>query len=491
MPISNIYVPPKSLGGNFNVNEALARGTSPRAKALGTIATDPNASQASVVPKTSPTLANTLTPAQQAQYDKTLSMFSKPTTDLKSVTTSPDGTHTAVYHAPEREKTATRATSTSSTPNTTFPGLVNTGANISTNAANTGGANYNQANTGLIGATQGNQQYADRARDIATSAGQRISEIGGLGARNAAGYRTTGTSPVGEGNAAVQLQTTAAQQQAVAQGANMELAGNAQGLTAQNQIQAGFNQSSTNALSAQGQGLAGINNAAGLISPVQVPYNNQFVDPTTGQPINPQDSQSMNDAVALQVSKLKSGATDPTSAKAALAAYGQAGVNALEQALGVGFNPNISSANQSSAQDLTSQKNQLQSTFNGVEANYQLLINTARAGGVNDTNVPALNALQQNVAKGLTSNEAVINFRNTLAAVRAGYAQILGGGTTTVDSQNRAEQAVPDNISLGALQSLGQQLKNEATNRITGIDQQIKTLTSGSTSSGASSLFSW
>jgi len=53
----------------------------------------------------------------------------------------------------------------------------------------------------------------------------------------------------------------------------------------------------------------------------------------------------------------------------------------------------------------------------------------------------------------------------------------LGGGTTTVDSQNRAQEAIPDNISLDALKSLGVQLQKEAGNRIAGIQQQIGSLT--------------
>ena len=144
----------------------------------------------------------------------------------------------------------------------------------------------------------------------------------------------------------------------------------------------------------------------------------------------------------------------------------------------------VTGANVNSAADLTTQKNQIQSIFNGAEANFKLLVDTAKQGGVNDLNVPALNLLQQNINKGLTSSSAVINFRNTLATVRSQYAQILGGGTTTVDSQNRAQEAIPDNISLGALQSLEQQLRAEGINRIAGIDNQIKSLVGGTNNAG-------
>jgi len=236
---------------------------------------------------------------------------------------------------------------------------------------------------------------------------------------------------------------------------------------------------------------SGLGTAAGLMQPQQVSYSNQFLDPTTGLPINPQAGQDMQSAIALQVQKLRSGATDPATAREALSAYGQAGINALEQQLGAGFNPNVASANQGSASELTTLKNNLQSTFNGVEANYELLLNTVKQGGINDQNIPVINAIQNKLGRGLASDPAVINFRNTLAAVRAGYAQILGGGTTTVDSQNRAQEAIPDDISLAALESLGQQLQSESINRIQGINQQINSITNQQSNQSTGSLFSW
>lgn len=151
----------------------------------------------------------------------------------------------------------------------------------------------------------------------------------------------------------------------------------------------------------------------------------------------------------------------------------------------------ISGANRQSVYDLTQQKNQLQSQFNGADANFQLLVNTAKQGGVNDTSIPALNQLQQNVARGLTSSEAVTNFQSTLATTRAQYAAILGGGTATVDSQNRAAQAIPDDISIDALESLQQQMAAEAQNRINGIDQTIQSLGASSYIAPTGSTGGW
>jgi len=366
-----------------------------------------------------------------AQYQKQFAQESQPSTPVKSTTkTDAAGNTTKTeYHAP-------------SVPDASFKGIVNSGVKASQNAYDTGSQNYAEASKGLLESLKNNEKIAKEAQRIASTAGQQIGEIGDAGARAQAGYRTTGTAPVGEGNAAVNAQTTAARQQAIAAGANTALQGTAQGLTAQGQTQSGFNQAGSLGLTAQGQGLSGLGTAAGYAAPQQYGLNTQPYNPLT-------DS------------------------------YGGGGS-------GGAVNRGIQAANIASATELTNQKNQLQSTFNGVDANFQLLLNTAKQGGVNNTNVPALNLLQQNVSKGLASSEAVINFRNTLAAVRAGYAQILGGGTTTVDSQHRAEEAIPDNISLAALTSLGEQLKNEATNRITGIDQQIQSLQSTSSSNGGS-----
>lgn len=82
-----------------------------------------------------------------------------------------------------------------------------------------------------------NDALATNAAKIAADAGKQISDIGGQGARLEAGQLTTGTTPVASGNAAITAQTTAAQQQAIAEGAGVALQGNQQGIAAQGQTQ--------------------------------------------------------------------------------------------------------------------------------------------------------------------------------------------------------------------------------------------------------------
>ncbi len=145
-----------------------------------------------------------------------------------------------------------------------YPSYVSSLANQQNSPANLAAQKY----TGLIGDTAGgNQALGKNAQDIARTAGQRISEIGQQGAAGQAGYRTTGTSPVAQGRSAVVAQTTAAQQQAVAQGAQTELQGNAQALTAQGQQQSGYTSAAGQALGQQGQAQGALGTAAGLAAP--------------------------------------------------------------------------------------------------------------------------------------------------------------------------------------------------------------------------------
>lgn len=198
---------------------------------MGAKATTPTVTPPSntLPPKyTAPTQPNGMTADQKAQYDKTVGLLSSTggqgnfvDSTGKVQPTTPAVAPTASYPAP-KPQTKVNTPSRNTTPSTP----------------------QNQGYlTQLADQSQKrNLELANRAQDIATTAGQQISNIGQQGSKGAAGYRTTGTSPVAEGNAAILAQTTAAQQQAVAQGANMELQGVQQGLSAQGQTQSALNQ---------------------------------------------------------------------------------------------------------------------------------------------------------------------------------------------------------------------------------------------------------
>jgi hypothetical protein len=251
-----------------------------------------------------------------------------------------------------------------------------------------------------------------------------------------------------------------------------------------------------NALAAQQQELGALEAAAGLAAPVQIAPGSTLAEPFAGgtvagglggyanyqtaeqvmglirqypdagyvydQTKTPQENLQTFQSTALQRS--------PTYQRET---FGQPGATSV-----------VGGAQLSSAAELTRQASDLQAATNGAEANFKLLVDTARRGGVNDTTVPALNRLQQNLNRGLTSSEAVATFRQLLEDVRMQYAVILGGGSVTDSARAQANAQIPDDVSLGALVALEQSMKAAATNRITGIQNQIQSLTGGGQSQG-------
>lgn len=107
-------------------------------------------------------------------------------------------------------------------------------------------------------------------------------------------------------------------------------------------------------VSAQGQGLSALGTATGAAAPgnqnVQVPYSNQYLNGSTGQPINPQDATAMQSAVALEARKVQNNQETYAQAQTNLANYSQAGLNALNQALGPNFNANTNAGSSAGQQ---------------------------------------------------------------------------------------------------------------------------------------------
>lgn len=314
----------------------------------------------------------------------------------------------------------------------------------------------------LVGLGSQYKDLSTKAQGITDDAGQQIADVGQQGAKFIAGQKTTGTSPVAEGNAAVTAQTTAAQQQAIAQGAQVQLGGIDRQITGlQNTASA-------------------LNNAGGLSQPNPAQYGQTVFDPVTGTysgggGLPPEVMQQYAQMAAQgQYSAIPSFITSNPVLSAQL--------NAAAKSLNPNYTPLQSVAQGASVGDLTNQVSSIQSQANGAEKNFDLMVNIARQGGVNDVNVPILNNLQNNVNRGLTSSAAVANFQSLIQSVRSQYAAILGGGTVTVEALQEAQTLVPNDISISALQSLGAVLKADAQNRVQGINQQIDQLKSGTTS---------
>lgn len=248
--------------GAFNLKTPITQsdympGATPASKALNTVQYQGISGQQTTTPQYATkavTPSAVSTPSLGSNQGLITPSIPTPSQPVKSYTvTHPDGTSVSqTYHAPANNE-LTQATK----------GLIGYGSAPNPTAS--------AASEKLVNSGENNAAIAKRAQDIATAAGQQISDIGRQGAKGEAGYLTTGTSPVGEGNAAVLAQSTAAQQQAVAQGAAQALEGTAQGLTAQGQTQAGQKAGGDLALAGTGQNITALQNAGSLSQPVSGP----------------------------------------------------------------------------------------------------------------------------------------------------------------------------------------------------------------------------
>ncbi len=288
----------------------------------------------------------------------------------------------------------------------------------------------------LMGVSAGNQPIGANANAIT----QRYSDLIQPMLGEQVGQRTTGTYPVGEGNAAAigqEIQGLAAQE-------GQELTGNAQGLTAQNQQQSGV----ISALSA-------------AQNTTQLPYNTPVAYTNSGQPV-PGSAQSGGASLqtsvqnALQQIKNGTGFTNALSSSG-LDQFGLAGKTALLQALPQGFSPN-----QSDAQAATQAQNiqtsgtavtnanaaayaanlnpylQLQTTVSNVDQFGNLLLNTMEQGGINPFDVKLSNTTLAAARNQLSSAQQAV-FDNTYASLKSRVSGLLATGGAEIPTQITAD----------------------------------------------------
>lgn len=290
---------------------------------------------------------------------------------------------------------------------------------------------------GLIGSlssssVNNNQGLANKAQDIAERAGQQISDIGNLG--GGLGYLSTNAAPVGAGNQLAVNNAISARQQAVAQGANMALQGNAQALTA------------------QGQAQSGLNSAAGLI-PEALRYGNSgllqngstgsgFLDTNVGQALKlVQSGASVNDP---EVQKLLS---NPISQQA------------FNQAMQSGGNYNPTALNAASQQNANQGANfqqqaaTMDTALKQVDTITPNVIDFLGKSGINSQDNPDFNnALNTYYGKFLSPGNKAI-FDQYMGDIKKFTGQILaaGSGTIPTDVSNAIASFDPSNLTVSQL----------------------------------------
>lgn len=221
-------------------------------------------------------------------------------------------------------------------------------------------------------------------------------------------------------------------------------------LTARGQSISGLQQAGGLALQGQGLTQQGLTSAGGLVSPVQVPYSNQFINPLTGQPVSGAGSASLNDAVALQIQKLRNGTTSYDQAVSDLGAYGQAGINALQQQLGPNFNVAQSNV-------LAGQQGSIKPAFDYAKSAITNLQNAVKDLYVGQaTNVPIINSITQGISTTFgVGSTGVQAYKGALAEARSAIQKVLAsvqGGTPT-DYVGQSNALLPDNATPNQIQA--------------------------------------
>ena len=394
--------------------------------------------------------------------------------------------------------------------------------------ANQQNSPYNQGaqnNIGLLQQITGqNQTYSDRAKAIADAAGQRISDIGQAGAKGEAGYLTTGTSPVAEGNAAIFAKTTTAKQGAVSEGANMQLSGNAQGLTAQQQAQSGYNNAAGQNLTGQGLAQGAISSAAGYSKPELGSYGQNYYNPLNpnqgggGVPATNSDGTPNPMYTALQnyaqmaangqISSIPSSITSNPVLNNQL--------NTMAKQINPAYNPIVSAAQGAATSSNvqtggTAQTNaaasayqnsypavvQLNTALNNVDSAGKMTVENAQGNGVNPFALAPANTKLSQLKTHLSDNGQVTfnsNMANLKAAIQNIYA--ANGGATPTGIEATIGQMADGSLSISGLNALITAAKAEGQSRLdnaknTASSEFLKTQGGNTTSSGNTSANPW
>ena len=316
---------------------------------------------------------------------------------------------------------------------------------------------------------------------------KQIADVGVQGVRQSTGEMSTGTSPVGEGNARLTAQATAAIQQQLG-----TQQGNA--LTS-----AGLGQTQ------QELGQSALNQAGGLTQPSgSYPF---VFDPATGQYKNVSDGggiQSPQDVAKA----VMSGQMTYQQAQQSLGYMGQVGDSSLQQAIiAAGGNPlELQAQGEATQQNIGSQSTaQTDIARRGLEQSTSDYMNMTNAAQYADTQakavqdilkaVPELNSVSStdynkalNALKSRFGDENFASLQTALIEARSAYANLLSTGGQT-PSGNEAQTIATLDMSqpVWAINASIQQLNNAVSRRLTAQRDTMSTYQSQLNSGGNSS----
>lgn len=152
------------------------------------------------------------------------------------------------------------------------------------------------------------------------------------------------------------------------------------------------------------------------------------------------------------------------------------------------FNPTVAKANAKAISDQTGQLANITSALNSADNTFSLLLNSAKAAGINSSTIGSVNAVKRAAQQGLLSDADVAKFNSSIETVKTEYAQVLGrGGEVTDAVRKMASDVVDKNLQVGSLSALQSRLVQEGQIAIKARQDEIASLASGGTSSSGSS----
>ncbi len=450
----------------------------------------------------------------------------------QTVTTAGGDTHTTEYHPPTQSGVLAPAPAT-------FSGTVNKLADTSSQGSPVAGTAAKQlvntpagtpaaqgytAQTAQYGA--GNIPIGQQAKDIMDKAGAEYARVGRLGANAEAGYGTTGTSPVAEGNAGVIARNTAEQQAAIEAGAQTALQGTGQELTGQNQAANAANEAAGTALTGQSNQIgaqtaagnlgntaqatqqSGLNSAGVLAQPQlgsigQVPFSP--LDQGQGSPLGAPGGTAADAAKVAgqfqgaQAAAAGAGIGAGTGAAAAAAAGGQVEAQ-NEIAAGTAGTKSWTDI-YSKANDSYANYSAQQSAINGISNQVLELMNQKDAQGnpiINPTSSQFANT-KLNQLQTQFSSPQYSAFNTAIQSLQARIGQALQAGEIPTAATGNAQKIADGSLSLGALASTLQQVDKEMSTFVStqkaladyAKSQSASQQTSNSNTPQSNSQFSW
>ncbi len=349
--------------------------------------------------------------------------------------------------------------------NATTGGLVTppAGANTQNNGVASGLLNN------LTTAANNNTAIGQKAADISSQYGAKIAEVGQQGANNVAGDLSTGTTPVGGGNAAIATQSASARMSALAAGQTAALQGTGQQLTGNSQLQSGL----STALGA-------------ATEQVQAPYGTPLFNPATGTFTNSAGG-AMDFTTAMQTyaqglannsipySSIPSQITgNPVLNAQLLQLAGQQGGGGTGS-----FNLNSTLGTQASQQQIAAQIPQWQAANTAAKGIENTITSYLSSNpGLNPSDLAAANSIQQWLqGKQLTDPkyQTLFNYLNEYTNT---LAPILGVGGDTTNLKTEIAQSFVNGRASGA------SIKEVLGNISALADRKIQDYQSGGTGGG-------